>query len=357
MMFASIASLLFAVSAPVADATTHSVTFTASATGIGVTEPVEFIFAGKGSDRDYETLFSLDCGVDAFAAAMEKAGIPLGQPIDAARCRLWPVGVSLKLTPALSTVLTNLDNSAHAIVYTGGRRLEKGMPDAATNMPLAVFATYDLPQALLQFNGSFNQGDVYGRYLPARKFEKGEKVTFTLSWSGTPCKHVTLPVKPGSISEGLKSLREQSSDSQIDVLADFDPSLTVEEAAAAATALSFVDSVNVKINGRPEGRFFYRAFLPLEKWRDRKERLLQPFELTLGETNRLVVIDEDWNVPGDDPKLTEKTISIAEAANYPKINTCFIYARASDRLEKLYASIREMPKFIVNWYVYPIEGK
>ena len=78
-------------------------TFTATATGVEKGTPLEFMFACKNTDRDYETMFVIDGTVDEFWKGIEKAGIPRGQPIDRTRCRLWPVGVPLRLEPGLDT--------------------------------------------------------------------------------------------------------------------------------------------------------------------------------------------------------------------------------------------------------------
>ena len=87
------------------------------------------------------------------------------------------------------------------------------------------------------------------------------------------------------------------------------------------------------------GRLFYRAFLPLVKWLDRKERLVQPFELTVGMTNSLVHIDEDWSVEGDDPKLTPQAISFDQVGKFPNTETCFIYVAPSSRLSSVYQAM------------------
>ena len=43
-----------------------SLTFTATATGVEKGTPVEFVFAGRNTDRDYESMFLLDSTVDDF---------------------------------------------------------------------------------------------------------------------------------------------------------------------------------------------------------------------------------------------------------------------------------------------------
>ena len=79
-----------------------SLTFTATATGVEKGTPVEFVFAGRNTDRDYESMFLIEDSVDEFCAKLENAGLPRGRPTDSTACRLWPVGCSLKFEPSLS---------------------------------------------------------------------------------------------------------------------------------------------------------------------------------------------------------------------------------------------------------------
>ena len=350
---------------PLLLAAVRSVTFTATATGIDTSTPVEFVFAGKGSDRAYEALFELDEDVAAFARRIESAGIPRGRPLDAAACRLWPSGVPLTLEPALDKLVASRRDGTpvplEPFVYTGGKRAPDGSPDAATNMPLAVFATYDVPQALILFDGAFPQGQVYGRYTPVETLEKGTRRTFTLSWDGeTVPRRLDVTFRPGESVRALCELKKESEKGPVEVLAHFAPELTVAEAVPAAQALSLVDSPRVKVNGRD--RLFYRAFLPLEKWRDRRERLVQPLEVRFAADGSVTVteIDEDWNVAGDDPKLTpheHAMKSVAEAAAFAtasrnRSDTILLYAPAGTPLSRLYGFYDAVKRPVTNWYVY-----
>ena len=331
-------------------------TFTATATGVGKGTPVEFMFVGPGSDRDYEAMFVLDQSVDEFCKGLEKAGIPRGKPVDVATCNLWPVGVPLTLKPAMSDFVETkmpAECPLGEIIYTGGTRLKDGSCDANTNMPLSVFSTYTLAQSPLVFDGIYDQGNVYNCHL-AKAVEKGTKVTFSLSWDEqaktTP---LSVTFTPDHITEVFQSLKEASTNGPIEVSVDFTPELTVKEAITIAKGLSVLDSTAVKINGCPQGRFFYRAFLPLEKWREPQERLVQPFEFEVAENSTLWEIDEDWSVEGTDPKLTPKIITVAEAVKYPNTDTCFIYASETEKLSALYQVQATLKGTSVKtWYVF-----
>ena len=332
-----------------------SLAFTATATGVEKGTSVEFLFAGRNTDRDYESMFLIDDTVDDFCAKLEKAGLPRGTPTDPTACRLWPVGCPLRFEPALETFVAGkmpegLPDSNP--VYTGGTRLEKGGCEANTNMPASVFSIYTLPQSPIVYNGIYEQGAVYGSFTAKKSLKKGERVSFTVSWDErTLPRKMHLTVSSQNAKESLMRLRAESEKGELDVLVGFDESLTVAEATAAANALSAVDSSRIKINGVTN--IFYRSFLPLVKWRDRKERLVQPFELTVGDPDKLVFVEEDWSVEGNDPKLTPKEIPFADVIKHPRTDTCFVFADAQTKLSRIVESMRKIPgKGIRNWYVF-----
>ena len=332
-----------------------ALTFTATATGVEKGAAVEFFFAGKHTDRDYETMFLLEESVNSFCSRLEKAGLPRGKPTDEAKCRLWPVGCSLSFEPALSTYVDGhmpeglVDSDP---IYTGGTRLGNGLCDAETNMPNSVFSSYTLAQSPIVYNGIYGQGLVYNSFTARQKLKKGERVTFTVSWDEKSMpKSLHLTAKPGNAVELIKQLKSESEKHELDVLLGFDGEMTVAEATAVSTALSTIDSARVKLNG--VSNLFYRSFMPLVKWRDRKERLVQPFELTIGEPDTLVYIEEDWNVEGTDPKLNPREIPFAEAVKYEKTDSCLVFADATTKVSRILESMNKLgDKKIKNWYVF-----
>lgn len=335
-----------------------SFTFTATATGVGKGTPLEFVFAGKNSDRDYESMFLLDEPLDVLCRRLEAAGLPRGKPTDTPGCRLWPVGCRLEFTPSLDEfVKTTLPDGVNPAppIYTGGSRTEKGSLVAADEMPSALFSLYTLSQSPIVFDGIYEQGIVYGAHLAAKEMKKGTKVQFAISWDPqTMPRHLDLNITETNATTVLAALREHSSDRAVDATISFDPSLTLAAATAAASALSLVDSPRVKINGCVDGNLFYRAFMPDLSWTNRTVRLTQPFELTiLDDVDRLIFIDEDWSVEGDDPKLTPREIPFAEAASHAKTDTCFIFAPGNCRLSRVYAAMAKLKGANVRtWYVF-----
>lgn len=342
-----------------------SLSFTATATGVEKGTPIEFLFAGKDSDRDYETIFLLDEPLDELCKRLEKAGLPKGQATDVSSCVLWPVGCRVKIEPKTSEFIETRwpeGLSSADFIYTGGTRDQKGTVVASDVMPRSFLSLYSLAQSPIVYNGSYPQGDVYGAHSAKVTLKKGERKTFTLSWDDKTMPQVLSVVfRPGTASQEFRQIKTAADKNEIVVYADLDPSLTVAEATAVAQAISIIDSPRVKFNGRPVGHLFYRAFLPSVSWRDRKQRLTQPFELTLGSKDdgsedRLVFIEEDWTVEGDDPKLTPKKISFDSARSYAKTDTCFIYSLKNLPLSRLYAAMSKMTGVsILNWYVFEAE--
>ena len=331
-------------------------TFTATATGVEKGTPIEFFFAGADTDRGYESMFLIDVSVDEFCRRIEGCGIPCGKPVDAEKHQFWPVGCAVELSPPLEDFIdtampTGL--SLGSIIYTGGTRNADGSLEAAANMPLAVFCMYSLAQSPLVFNGIYSQGIVYNCHKAKKTLKKGEKVEFSLVWDGElRTKSLALEVKPGNAQSVIKTLHTESANCEVEALVDFSPELDVREAISVAKSLQVIDSPNVKINGCVPGHLYYGAFTPLVSWLDRKERLMQPYELNMGETNSLVFIEEDWSVDGLDPMLTPRSIPFSEASEHPT-DTCFIYTSSSCKLGEVYRAMAAIVNSKVRtWYVY-----
>ena len=337
----------------------HSVTLEVVSNDPGIAAPIEFFLAGPGSDHDYESLFLTVAPVDEIAKAFEKAQIPRGKDIDYRACRFWPTGVKLVVEPDLWSLVKDTRNGPmEEAVFTGGKRDASLRPIAADESPNAVFALYDCPQSLISLDNSLPQSDTYGRFTPAIVIPEGEKRKIKFTWKGESApREVNIKIEPGKMGEAIIALKEKATTGAIDVTSDFDGELTIAEAAEIASAFAVIDSLRVKINGYKQGQFYYRAFLPLEKWRDRTERLTQPYEIRLSENAKpiLTVIDEDWSdVTKEDPKLIVKENvtfdSIGKEGD--KTDTCLFFAPKTMKLKELYSILPRIPKNIVNFYIY-----
>lgn len=343
---------LFAAAPLTVDSAKRTVSFTARATGVEESVQLEFFFVGPDSDRDYEAMFVTDVRLKELVEACEKAGFPKGMPVDAATCTFWPTGATISIAPDVwSFIRDTRDLPRLPIVWTGGARTVGNFLDAETNMPSAFFALYSCGQSPLLFDDALDQSLTYGRFQPVRKLEKGATVTFTLSWDGkSRLESRRVVFAPGNLKDALESLRTEAGPER-SVTPAFSPELTVKEAKGVASALDVLDSRKLKVNGFADGQFFYRGFLPLEKWRDRQERLTQPLEVRLGTTNAFTIVDEDWNVEGTDPKLAPRSVSLAETTGF-KGDTCLFYAPGGMKLERIYSCMKLLPKTIRTWYVF-----
>ncbi|MBO7687524.1 MAG: hypothetical protein J6V72_14120 [Kiritimatiellae bacterium] len=311
---------------------TNSVTISVVSPDPGLDCPLEFLVVGPDSDNAYEAMFVAEDSVADIDAAFRKAGLPLGSPISPKECKFWPIGTKVTLEPDLWTLIRDMRNEQkRSPVWTGGTREADGSAAAATNMPLSVFSFYNCAQSLMQFDDSLEQSVVYGRFQPAVKIPKGEKRTIKFSWT------------PGDTNGGKHVMTP-----------DFPPEMTVADAAKLASALAQLDSPDTKVNGYKEGQFFFRAFVPRESWRDRKERLTQPYEVRFVDGKpKLTVIKEDWSDPdATDPKLNVSEATFESVKDRTDIETCFIYAPRSMKLAEVYAVRSLMPKSVVNWYVF-----
>lgn len=352
-MMAPLLSCIFAAAAVAADPAGRSVTFTATATGVTAGTPLEFVFVGPDSDRAYEAGFVTDARVKDLAAAFDKAGIPRGGPVDARSCRFWPTGAKVRIEPDIWSYVSDGRGEAHLpVVYTGGAR-SGGLPAAETEMPSSVLALYNCGQSLMLLDDTLDQSAAYGRFLAAKALEKGARVSFKVSWDGSSgtVPH-RLEFRPGRVKEALEAMKAAMREGGLDVTADFAPDLALREAILAANSLAVLDSRAVRVNGAPEGQFYYRAFLPLEKWRDRKERLVQPLEARLsGSEEKFTVVDEDWTVEGVDPNLTPRDVDFAGACAV-KSDTCLVFAPPDTPLSRLYNLKKRLPSSLRNWYLY-----
>ena len=366
MMFAVLPALLLAAAPITVDRENHSVTLSVTSTDCGVDTQLEFLMVGPGSDRDYESMFISEASVKDIAAAFDQAGFPKGIPLSAADCRFWPVGNAVEMTPAFTNLVREMRGEPlPPVIYTGGVRDAAGVPEAHTNMPSAIFALYNCGQSLLTLDDTLEQSVTYGRFQPAVKIPKGEKRTVTFTWKGnTDNARLHLRLEPGKLGEVITSLKDKAISQQLDVLTDFSGALTVKEANLYAQAFAHIDSARVKMNGFTEGQLFYRAYLPLEKWRDRKERLAQPPEVHLKADGTALVneIIEDWS--GDEettePKLIVKPhpcATHAEAAALcgklgERTQTALIFTAPETKLETLYAFKKGVAAQLLNWYVF-----
>lgn len=365
-MTAFLCSICLAAAGVAFDAESHSVTVEAKSTDCGVNTDVEFLLVGPGSEHEYEAMFVTVATPADIAQAFDKAGIPRGRCVDEKGASFWPAGVRLEMAPAFTNLVRETrGETTPPQIYTGGRRDPSDAPEAATNAPCAVFALYGCAQSLIQLNDALDQSDTYGRFRPAVKIPQGEARKITFTWrGGNDWSPYDLRLEPGNCKDALVAMKEAASSNELSVTAFFSPEMTVGEAAKCASALAELDSPRVKINGFPDGHFFYRAFLPREEWRERQKRLCQPPEVhfTLDGKIRVVEIKEDWS--GDEsslePKLTESQAEYPDIASAAKAipalaertAAVLVFAPKALKLDSLYALKKGVSRDGLNWFIF-----
>ena len=359
------ATCALAKSDVVYDAVKRTVSFDVVSTDCGVDTEIEFLFVGPNSDHDYESMFTTVAPVSEIADAFAKAGFPLGSPMSTDGCRFWATGDGVIMEPAFTNLVKDLrSKNQPRMIFTGGSRNAKGEADAAKEMPEAVFALYNLSQSLILFDDFLDQSATYGRFKVAQKIPAGEKRRVTFKYvSGTSHRKETVKIGNTNLLEVANRLKAKSAGASLDVLCDFDPRTTLKSARDAARLLQMLDSAKIKINGVKEGQLYYKAYLPLEKWRDRKERLAQPPEVRFAADGSISVteIKEDWSDENSlDPKLTpvEKRYTDARAAAdavdavASKVFTVFFYASENSEIGRIFEFRKKLKTPKLNIYVF-----
>ena len=161
----------------------------------------------------------------------------------------------------------------------------------------------------------------------------------------------------------MRLLKERSKLSPIDVMTDFSVEMTVKEAGECASALAMVDSRRVKFNSFAPGQFYFRAFLPLERWRERSGRLAQPPEVHLLSNGGVIVHDitEDWRDEISlEQNLVVKTTEFADLAKAgeevsrlaDRTSTVLLFAPRDMKLGELYDFKAKVSRVASIWYVF-----
>jgi len=360
----------------------RTVTFLAEASGVAASDPVEFLLIGPDSDRAYESFAVAAASPSAIAAGLEAVGVPRGEPVDAQHSRFWPKGERISIKArwlggkgkdafGLAGMLTDgraAEEGAildRPIIYSGGARDASNALVAETNMPCAIFALYNHSPSLLQFDGMFDQSGVYGRFLMKRPYKAGELFEFTLAYDGS--RQVESKVvkvgKGADLSEILGGLRTLAQKSSLYASLAFAPDVLLADAMRAAQAFALVDGSGVRMNGAAPGQFFFRAYLPEAKWRQREGRIFQPFEVHVAAdgAKTFVYIEEDYSGEGLDPVLKPRETRFSAWGDLPglikkakadKVNVLFMYAPSNTPVGELTPIIEAVSPRIATFYLF-----
>jgi len=333
------------------DVQKREVRLLAEAVGHAVGVTTEFLLIGPLSDRAYEAAAVTVALPGDIARAVESMGLARGGCVGSQPFRFWPVGE--RVTAAvrrldvpdvaerpLQTLVRDEEAGAPllgegGLVFTGGR-WENGACQTDTNMPAALISLYNAGETVFDVPFQVGQSEVYGRLSLAEALPYGallEVVLRPLASDGNPR---VLPLKvvaavdgegvvltckgaDGSVShkaglaDAITWLRGQAETGrELFVTLGMDDALPLKRAADVARLFVMMDGKGLKLDGKTDGGLFPRAFVPLEKWREREGRNPQPFEVHVTQladgkqAKKLVFVEEDWSVEGLDPKLTPR---------------------------------------------------
>lgn len=305
------------------------------ATGVGGSDPVEFFLATHSSGKDYESLTITWAKPSDIHKALEFIGVKPGRPVNYETNHQWARGPRVTMT---------LDTGGNEL------RVEDCVIDTDTNTPLprmglifagsfthtdetgkkfyaadevdskAIAPNYNDPIAVFDVPRRASQAAVYGfqRPNPKHPMKAGQTLGIILQPAtgdeavtsrdivietrlveGKPQYAITEP----SRAEG-KRLAEAPTlphlvgalapllDGKTDLFttATIDPAMSITDVRKLfAVLMSLEQDRGVKLDPPAKGELFHRAFFPDEIWRNRQERLGEPWELFLTRVDGKIV--------------------------------------------------------------------
>ncbi|MFO7534647.1 MAG: hypothetical protein R6X19_03020 [Kiritimatiellia bacterium] len=362
---ASNAPHLFVRRGLLADRNAKSVRLWAEATGIQDKE-TEFFLISEASGHDYEALAVAFAKPGDVRDALVFIGIPPGEPVDYGACRFWPKGERVLMTfhwsppsiggePVVPQAVaaekliinraTKAPLPAVGFVFTASRRVPEPQDPKRLALaadlfdPHSIASDYNDPDTILDVPRQAHKNAVYGWQFPNPdyRFAKGRLVEVRLQPERTDgsrrVRALTLKAAPGDGSNapprfslaGLKSPALLETRDAGELLAAFqsctnrqedpfvsflpDPALSLEQLRLTCAFLEMAENQGaVRLDPPPPGQLYFRAFLPEEKFRNRDNWVVKPWELELaltpaGATGTVTTIVEKWNPADSEPTL------------------------------------------------------
>jgi len=388
---------LLALPGVVADQAKREVRLLAEAVGHSSGTTVEFLMVGPRSNRAYEALAVTVADPGDIVRAVEFLGVKRGACVNGALFQFWPFGERLQMyvrrldRPEAELVLfsTFLNDSqpeapllAEGFVFTGGEWCDaegRAVCLTARSQPGSVVSLYNESSTIFDLTRQVGQSEVYGRLSVAAPLSYGALLEVVVR--PVSAQKTVLPLAVSvSAAEGALLLRTVCADPEIErserlesavawmraqaesgqdlfVTLGFDPELTLRQAQSVARLFNLLDGSGIKLYGRESESLYFRALLPQESWRNREDRIPQPFEIHLtrdadgGLLKRLIFIEEDWSGEGLDPKLTIREYPFAEwsalealiikaGGKDNRVAVAFFFVPAEMRLAELMPGIR-----------------
>ena len=303
----------------------------AEMTGLGKGYEVEFFALGRLSDRAYEGLFITWDHPSTINKAIEGLGVAKGVAANAQRglsmaqgerftVHVKRIGQDETARPLSDFISDECSTPAQDLFgrgfpYVGGT----GFDD---DMPAALIAAYTESKSTFGLPYYAPKGAVYGLFRSKEAQEGGKPAAITLRWERLPngqarVYHKTLDLtaatlaNPEPLLTELKALSDDPRDVFLDVR--LAPELKLADLKRFAPLFLAVEAQGgFTLDTPAKGQIPIRAFAPNEQWRDRKDRVFQPWEIEVTKDEKgalsvtLCQILEDWTVEGLDPALTRK---------------------------------------------------
>lgn len=404
----------------IADRKERRVLLDAEATGLDANGIVEFPVIAEHSAHDYEALFIAFAKPSDVREALAFIGIPPGRPVDFSRRIFWPKGERVVMTagrpgetarPVEDFILDVRSPGKPTLprrgfIHAGSVKVERdgqALLAADGDGPGSIVSSYNEPTTVLDMPRQAMQGEVYERFVanPATLLPKEAFVEIVLHPEERPPEHpqrvvdlvLSAASPPGitnlagavfrlskagddaaeapavSLADALRGCRQILPDRDPYVTLDLDDSLSLRTATELARILATLDNEDgLRLEPPREGQLFYKAFLPQDAWRNRKDRPTQPCELrfTAGTGGAvaatLLRIEEIWNEKPDDWRPTLKlhetplpgpdALPDALAATGVKLPVLLVFAPGGLKLGDVMPYLRTVEQTHPNQHVF-----
>ncbi len=396
-----------------ADTLKREVRLLAEAVGHPAGITAEFLLVGPFSDRVYEAAAVTVAQPGDIVRAVESLGMLRGGGVGSRPFRFWPCGERLTATfrllsaadaaeKPLQALLRDAETASPLIgegglVFTGGRwegQEARRVCLTDTNLPCSVISLFNEPGTVFDVPFRVGQSEVYGRLCLAEALPYGALMEIALR--PLPAKdgaarmlplavraelsgqEVSLSckgsdgtmLKQAGLADALVWLRAKEEEGrELFVTLDLDDAMPLKRAVDIARVFAMLDGKGIKLDGKTGQGLFPKAFLPQEKWRERKDRNPQPFELHVardaggGIKKKLIFIEEDWKVEGLDPKLTPREFPFDKWDELPKligqaagtdnrVKLLFVFAPADQPLAVFMPGVRAVAGLLPLVYVF-----
>ncbi|MDD4101059.1 MAG: hypothetical protein PHU80_00310 [Kiritimatiellae bacterium] len=392
-----------------ADVAKQEVRLLAEAVGHRSGITAEFLLVGPNSDRAYEAAAVTVAQPGDIVRAVESLGVKRGGSVGSRSFRFWPVGERMSVCVRRIDVegdaerpmrsLINDQEPDEPLLGEGGVVFTGGVWDGDVcltdaQIPCSIISLYNEKGTIFDVPFKVGQGEVYGRLALAETLPYGALLEVVIKpltpADGQPlvlplsidvvlqeggdftvtCSGDGKVLKKGDLPDSLLWLKaQQGAGREPFVTLSIDEATPLKKAVEVASVFVMLDGVGLKLDGKPEGGLYARAFTPMEKWREREGRVPQPYELHVrrgeggGLEKKLVFVEEDWTVPGLDPALTPREHPFSEWAELPelvaktggpecKVRMLFVYAPADEPLSAFMPGVRLMAERLPLVYVF-----